>query len=565
MINFLLISNQNDLSALNKFSPTVEVRTQKIKKWIRDNAHGLIMIDFATCGFTLASDLIRYTRMTLRNPRLSLWLICDECDNYHVDDDLLWPDRIVRVSELEHPALLAAITNELNKQFASQQMLQEQQLNVELISKVNQFNRRDLVVQASLTEFVSALDVFCQSTQTIIVKPSKSQLTPKLFQLDASRKLISLPTIPKNLTSLMDKIAHNDLPNILFPEQTRTQTTLVFPIMIFGERFCTVLCCVESDKADHLSVSKVKIIEEAAVQLRISLESLEAQRRMKFHYSRLKKTLTELHQTKSHLVHSEKMATVGRLAAGIAHEINNPLSIALGNFTPLNHYVDSMMTLINMHDELIENIHLQDNQSASEQLSKYKTDTNFDFIRDDLSAVIEDSKESLVRVRNIVADLRSFTNQNPTEIEQFSLFNACQDVLKLHSYSDHKQISFHNHIPNELQISTNRNQLLQAINHVLENAIEALEKTENPSIKLSANSDREKIVLTISDNGIGMSEEVVSHIFDPFYSTKSLTEGRGMGLSITYHLLTQLKADIKVVSQPNEGTNVVITFNVNSM
>nr|WP_230389857.1 ATP-binding protein [Vibrio eleionomae] len=259
------------------------------------------------------------------------------------------------------------------------------------------------------------------------------------------------------------------------------------------------------------------------------------------------------------------MATVGRLAAGIAHEINNPLSIALGNFTPLNHYVDSMMTLINMHDELIENIHLQDNQSASEQLSKYKTDTNFDFIRDDLSAVIEDSKESLVRVRNIVADLRSFTNQNPTEIEQFSLFNACQDVLKLHSYSDHKQISFHNHIPNELQISTNRNQLLQAINHVLENAIEALEKTENPSIKLSANSDREKIVLTISDNGIGMSEEVVSHIFDPFYSTKSLTEGRGMGLSITYHLLTQLKADIKVVSQPNEGTNVVITFNVNSM
>lgn len=161
MINFLLISTQEDLQPLAHFQPHKEVKLAKIKKWIRDNAYGLVLIDFATCGHKMTSDIIRYTRTMLRNPRIGLWLVCDQSDEFEVDDDTLWPDRIVRINEISHPSFSAAIQNELNRQFSSQQLLQEQQLNVALISKVNQFNRRDLVVQASLTEFVESLDVFC--------------------------------------------------------------------------------------------------------------------------------------------------------------------------------------------------------------------------------------------------------------------------------------------------------------------------------------------------------------------------------------------------------------------
>ncbi|WPC76256.1 sensor histidine kinase [Vibrio porteresiae] len=561
MINFLLVSTQEDLQPLAHFQPYREVKLAKIKKWIRDNAYGLVLIDFATCGYEMTFDIIRYTRVMLRNPRIGLWLVCDQSDVFEVDNHTLWPDRIVRLHEIAHPSFSAAIQNELNRQFSSQQLLQEQQLNVALISKVNQFNRRDLVVQASLTEFVEALDIFCQSTQTYVVKPNKGQAIPKVFGLTENKEqLVALPASPDSLNSILDKIQNSDLPNIVFPDSAQTQTALVFPIMIFGERFCTVICLVDSHHADHLSVSRVKIIEEAASQLRISLESLEAQRRMKFHYSRLKKTLSELQKTKEHLVHSEKMATVGRLAAGIAHEINNPLSVALGNFTPLNHYVDSMLSLIKMHDDIIGSLHQQGTLPDADKLSKFKQDNDLQFMCDDLSAVIEDSKASLVRVKNIVADLSSFTSQSDNPFAPFSVYEACQDVIKLHHYSSGNKLKIDNLIPKDTQLQSDRSQVSQAINHILENAIEALEGQNDGHIEFTARQEPQGLTILIRDNGPGMSQEMIKHVFDPFFSTKGLKEGRGLGLSVTYHLLTKLNANISIESEIGQGTQVILQF-----
>ncbi|MCA2016376.1 HAMP domain-containing histidine kinase [Vibrio tritonius] len=564
MINFLLISTQEDLQPLAHFQPHKEVKLAKIKKWIRDNAYGLVLIDFATCGYKMTSDIIRYTRTMLRNPRIGLWLVCDQSDEFEVDDDTLWPDRIVRINEISHPSFSAAIQNELNRQFSSQQLLQEQQLNVALISKVNQFNRRDLVVQASLTEFVESLDVFCQSTQTYVVKPTKNQDEPKVYSLTESKEKLAIIPNPPALKAMLDKIQNSDLPNIVFPDETQNQTALVFPIMIFGERFCTVICLVDSNHADHLSVSRVKIIEEAASQLRISLESLEAQRRMKFHYSRLKTTLSELQKTKEHLVHSEKMASVGRLAAGIAHEINNPLSIALGNFTPLNHYVDSMLSLIKMHDDIIGSLNQPDALPDTGKLSQFKQDNDVQFICDDLSAVIEDSKASLVRVKNIVADLSSFTTQNSDDLASFSLFDACQDVIKLYHYSNGHKLKIDNFVPKDIQLTSERNQVSQAINHVVENAIEALAERDDGHIEINATQDTQGLHLTIHDNGPGIPQDTLKHVFDPFYSTKGLKEGRGLGLSVTYHLLEKLNAKISIKSEVNMGTTVTLVFTDNA-
>ena len=134
------------------------------------------------------------------------------------------------------------------------------------------------------------------------------------------------------------------------------EAILSFPLVVYDQVIQSVVCLIDKAQMRNVSVQQIDIMKEASLQLRILIERRVAENKLKSQFQRLKNALQELQVTKDQLVHSEKMAAVGKLAAGIAHEINNPLSYVLGNLEPLDEYVETIVKLLGLHDELLKNL-----------------------------------------------------------------------------------------------------------------------------------------------------------------------------------------------------------------
>jgi two-component system sensor histidine kinase PhcS len=241
----------------------------------------------------------------------------------------------------------------------------------------------------------------------------------------------------------------------------------------------------------------------------------------------LTSALRQLHETESQLFQSEKLASLGRMSAGIIHEINNPL-----NFTNQALYV-------------------------LKKKSRHMPESE----REHFDRIITDIKEGIGRVSSIVTDLRSFSHPDSSSAHVVDVYDAVQNAVRLMGKElKDAGVDLEAEMPRFLHVMGDRNQIIQILINLIQNAIDATKATEQPCITITAQEDPSRIAVQVTDNGCGIPPENLPKVFDPFFTTKDVGEGMGMGLSVSYRMMHQMRGGIDVASEPGTGTTFTLWF-----
>ncbi|MDP5458026.1 sensor histidine kinase [Alishewanella sp. SMS8] len=257
----------------------------------------------------------------------------------------------------------------------------------------------------------------------------------------------------------------------------------------------------------------------------------------------LEQQLLKIQQQQQSIVQQEKLATLGTLAAGVAHEINNPLAFVISNVDTLSSYTSELLNA---------NVHPEQNSIAPSTL---------EMIAEDFPELITDTVQGLTRIKDIVRNLLFFARTDTELMSDMQLRDALELALKLLG-PKLKNVLLTQQLDTVTTIPFNSGELNQVLINILVNAIQACEsKPEKASeINVLLTQNTTHIILCIKDNGCGMDEETLTKMYDAFYTTKPVGTGTGMGMSIVLQILKQHNCEIDVQSELNIGTVVTLKF-----
>lgn len=260
---------------------------------------------------------------------------------------------------------------------------------------------------------------------------------------------------------------------------------------------------------------------------------------------------TELERLQAQLVHTEKMASLGQLAAGIAHELNNPAGFIFGNMDILGGYLSQLQNLLGAY----EKVTLTDDDTQT--VNSLKTDIRYDQLIGDLDSIIADCREGSERICDVVKNLRLFSRLDEAKIKTIDIHSGIDSTLRLLSrYFSGGQLSIRRNYSELPLINCYAGQLNQVWMNLLVNAAQAI--SAHGEVSISTRLDKDSVIVAISDSGSGIPEDQLSRIFDPFFTTKSVGEGTGLGLSISYGIIERHRGTIKVESQVGAGTTFTV-------
>jgi two-component system NtrC family sensor kinase len=317
----------------------------------------------------------------------------------------------------------------------------------------------------------------------------------------------------------------------------------------------------EASQAEALAVAKenARIVREQNVILEQKV--LERTHELIETNEELSVTLEDLKQTQSQLVASEKMASLGQLTAGIAHEINNPINFVTSNVSPLTRDVNQLLEAL----ESIETIGLSEKSTAEKQqeIEDYKEDLDFDYLKIEINHLLKGIHEGASRTAEIVKGLRVFSRLDEDDLKKADINEGLDSTLIIMnsalSTNKIKVIKEYGNIP---PAECYPGKLNQVFLNIISNAIHAIAKVHGESgegeLKIATESRDENIYISIKDNGSGMDGKTISKIFDPFFTTKDVGEGTGLGMSIAYNTIKKHSGQISIQSEPGEGTEMII-------
>jgi two-component system, NtrC family, sensor kinase len=287
----------------------------------------------------------------------------------------------------------------------------------------------------------------------------------------------------------------------------------------------------------------------------------------------LKDTLQELRRTQSQLIQNEKMSSLGQLVAGIAHEINNPVNFIYGNLNYTDDYTQELLSLLQLYQKYYP--------YPEPEIQNAQKEADIEYLTDDLPKMLASMKIGANRIREIVLSLRIFSRLDEAEFKTADIHEGIDSTLlilqhRLKSQSVDPKRLVDRHRPQitvikdycEIpKIQCFAGQLNQVFMNILANAIDALEEAfqkgfcPEPRIRISSAQVNENVTIQIADNGTGIPEAIQSHLFDPFFTTKPVGKGTGMGLSISYQIITEKHGgSLCCISSPGQGAEFVITI-----
>ena len=276
---------------------------------------------------------------------------------------------------------------------------------------------------------------------------------------------------------------------------------------------------------------------------RIYSSKLELEKKIK----EVEAAYSELKATQSRLIHTAKMASLGQMVAGVAHELNNPIGFIYSNMSHLRDYSQRLLNIIDA-------IEKDPNNSAA-----IKTDNDYAYIVQDLPRLISSCEDGARRTRDIVIGLRSFSRLEEAKLKAVNLQEGIEDTLRLVAGETKNRIRVHQDFHTVPEVLCYPSELNQVFMNILTNAAQAIEGEGDIWIKLRAVSKR-RAQISIRDSGKGISHETLDKIFDPFYTTKQVGQGTGLGLSISYGIVKKHGGDIQVRSDLGKGTEFIITI-----
>lgn len=254
-------------------------------------------------------------------------------------------------------------------------------------------------------------------------------------------------------------------------------------------------------------------------------------------YETLKKANQELANTRAQMIQSEKMAALGRLVSGVAHELNTPISVLKGNLWTLQDYFSEM-------GEQIPNVNAE-----------------IEEVLEDIPYLFKDADQALRHIGDIVQSLKAFS-QPQTQMQQ-QLFNltevidtALNWVLANHAITP----KIRRHLPEHLSMLGTPQALQQVLINLIQNALDAMKHLPSPQLTLTVEEDPQQVYLLIEDNGSGIAEKDISHIFDPFFTDKPIGQGTGLGLSISQQIIESMQGQLTAWNRPEGGAAFQITL-----
>jgi two-component system, NtrC family, sensor kinase len=288
-------------------------------------------------------------------------------------------------------------------------------------------------------------------------------------------------------------------------------------------------------------------------------DSREAETRLKKSHAELQAAYAKLQDIQSQLLQSEKMASIGQLAAGVAHEINNPIGYVYSNLGSLQKYLDDVFAVLDAYAKA-EPL-LASHADVMNVIEGVKQKVDLEFLREDVSALMSESREGITRVKKIVQDLKNFSHVGSKEEWQLAnLHHGIDSTLNIVN----NEIKYKAEVKKEYAeippIECLPPQLNQVFMNLLVNAAHAI--VERGTITIRTGAAGNMVWVEVSDNGMGIAPENLSRIFDPFFTTKPVGTGTGLGLSVSYSIILKHHGSINVASEVGKGTTFHISLPV---
>ena len=307
----------------------------------------------------------------------------------------------------------------------------------------------------------------------------------------------------------------------------------------------------DGNSVPHIkNTSKTEIADLVDSFNEMAVQIVESDQKMKKQLDLLEQANNKIKNTQNQLVQSAKLASLGELVAGIAHELNNPIGFIYSNIGHLKNYSKSLFNIID-----------KAKKNASE-LDLLIVEEDYEYIKKDLPKLIQSCEEGSNRAKDIVLGLRNFSRADEEKTQAFDVNSGIDSTLKLLSGELKNKVLVrkdYNEVP---KINCNINQMKQVFMNILNNAAQAIEGEGSIFIKTSFSSDEKLVRVEIKDTGCGIEKDNLEKIFDPFYTTKTVGEGTGLGLSISYGIVKSHGGNIMVESIIDEGTTFVIELPV---
>lgn len=328
------------------------------------------------------------------------------------------------------------------------------------------------------------------------------------------------------------------------------------------------------EKIVHLTKTPVINEEDELIGVLCIFENVtkqkHAEKEAKRAYEDLQGAHEELKNVQSQIVQNEKLASIGQLAAGVAHEINNPMGFVSSNFETLQSYVKKFQGLFDVYSELVKEAKCQGGKKLIEKVEKIEElceDTQIDFIIEDIGSLFSDMQEGLGRITNIVQSLRDFSRVD--QAEDFAEYNI-NDGIESTLMVANNEIKYDADVETDFAevplVLCNSSQINQVFLNIFINAAQAIksqERNKRGVINVKTFVEGEDVVCEIADDGPGIPPEKMSKIFDPFFTTKAPGKGTGLGLSVSYDIIVNKhKGTLLVDSTVDEGTTFTIRLSI---
>ncbi|MBL1175121.1 sensor histidine kinase [Pantanalinema sp. GBBB05] len=312
----------------------------------------------------------------------------------------------------------------------------------------------------------------------------------------------------------------------------------------------------------------------ARIQTQLTIQTLQVQ--LQVQNEQLRQALGDLQKTQVELLQKEKMAALGQLVAGIAHEINNPISFISGNLSPAKAYINDLLRLIELYQ--------QEYPEPTPALQAAIAEVDLDFLVNDLEKLMGSMKTGVERIRSVILALRIFSRLDESDVKLVDLHEGIDSVLLLLQHRLNQERNLEVEVIREYgvlpSVTCYASQLNQVFFNIISNAIEALETAmkigkfavnhasagtgERPTIWVKTEvTAANTVIVRIKDNGLGIAEDAKPHVFEPFFTTKGIGQGMGLGLLTSYQIVTEKhQGNLTYSSVPGQGTEFMVEIPV---
>jgi len=314
-------------------------------------------------------------------------------------------------------------------------------------------------------------------------------------------------------------------------------------------------CGIDISKQKHVEKSLEDTVEKRTLQLQKTNQVLEIEKEEQVGLN------NQLKETQGHLIQSEKMASIGQLAAGVAHEINNPLGYIYSNLNTLKGYLTDLEQVATIADKLAKQ--LPEDNSIATEFNQLQKDLDLEFLQEDLQDLVKESIEGATRAKKIVQDLRDFSRIDKQESEIFDVEEGISATLNI----VHNELKYKADIIKEYAgiepFQCVGAQLNQVFMNLLVNAAHSIADFGKITVR-TGQQDKDHVWVEVEDTGKGIPDDVKNKIFDPFFTTKPVGKGTGLGLSLSYKIIQDHHGHFEVDSVVGKGTRIRVILPTNT-